>query len=62
MKAAVHAIVLLGVSAAIGARLIGSAPHKTHEPTDEELQEAAAIIATGRSRISLDFPGIGESS
>ena len=31
------------------ARLIGSVPHETPEPTDEEMKEAAAIIATEHS-------------
>ena len=47
LRASVGAATLVFFAAI--ARLTGSAPHETHEPTDEELQEAAAIIARERS-------------
>lgn len=47
LRASVGAATLVLFAAV--ARLIGSAPHEIQEPTDEELQEAAAIIAAQRS-------------
>ena len=47
LRASVGAATLVPFAAI--ARLTGSAPHETREPTDEELDEAAAIIARERS-------------
>ncbi|HEY3045089.1 MAG TPA: phosphatidylglycerol lysyltransferase domain-containing protein, partial [Vicinamibacterales bacterium] len=47
LRASVGAATLVLFAAV--ARLIGSAPHETPEPTDHELQEAAAIIAAQES-------------